>query len=234
LFICSFVHLFVCSFMLLPALQLADSFFPTGMFTQSHGLERYVELGVRGEAAIAALVESYILHAAGPAEALAARWACRAAQQPDLALVEQIDRRLDASKLAQEPREASRRCGGRILLLGAELFPDGIATQYLQQHAPGHQAIALALIAADSGLDEEAATLVELHSYTVSLVSAAVRLGAIDHITAQKILVRMQPIMLQAATLGHERNWQQIGSFAPEIDLMQMQHQYALAHMFVS
>jgi urease accessory protein len=223
---------------LLAALQLADSFFPTGMYTQSHGLERYVELGTNGEYAIGLLIESYILHSAGPAEALAARWVCRAAHQGDLALVTQIDRQLDASKLAQEPREASRRCGGRILLLGAELFPNGITARYhlhlREQPASGHQAIALALISADSGLDEDAAVQVELHSYAVSLLSAAVRLGVLDHVAAQRLLLRIRPVLAQAAEAGRSRDWRMIGGFAPEIDLMQMQHQSAMAHMFVS
>lgn len=223
---------------LFATLQLSDSFFPTGMFTQSHGLERYVELGLHGEAAVGALAESYILHAAGPTEGLAARWACRAALASDLALVRRIDQRLDAAKLAQEPRDASRRCGGRILLLGAELFPVGIAAQYsryMREHAaPGHQAAALALIAADSGLDEDAAVHVELHSFAVSLLSAAVRLGALDHIAAQRLLLGLRPALTQAAEAGRDSDWKMIGGFAPEIDCMQMQHQSAMAHMFVS
>ncbi|MBC8076239.1 MAG: urease accessory protein, partial [Chloroflexales bacterium] len=32
---------------LLAALRLADSFFPSGMFTQSHGLEQFVAAGAR-------------------------------------------------------------------------------------------------------------------------------------------------------------------------------------------
>jgi urease accessory protein len=223
---------------LLASLQLADSFFPTGMFTQSHGLEGFVAAGVAGESQLAPLIESYLLHVAGPGEALAARWVVRAAGQADLELVAQVDQRLDATKLASEPRLASRRCGGRILQLGAELHPGSCLPEYARRvragQAPGHQAVALALLAAASGLDEEAAALIELHTFAVSLAGAAVRLGALDHIAAQRILLHAAPVMLEGALLGRERGWRSIGGFAPQIELMQIQHQHALEHMFVS
>jgi urease accessory protein len=223
---------------LLAMLQLADSFFPSGMYTQSHGLERFVERGVRGEAQLAALFPSYLLHMAGPADALAARWVWRAAAQQDLALLEQIDQRLDATRLASEPRLASRRCGGRILQLGPSLFPAGIAARYgsvaRQRGLPGHQAVALALLAHDAGLAEEQAVAVEIHSFVVSLTSAAVRLGVIDHIAAQRLILALRPAAAAAAALGHDRDWHMIGGFAPTIELMQIQHQYALNHMFAT
>lgn len=222
----------------LAALQLADSFFPSGMFTQSHGLERFVERGLAGEGALEPLLHSYLLHAAAPGEALAARWVARAAGAGDLGLVAAVDERLEATRLAPEGRLASRRCGGRVLALGAELLGGPLLPAYAQRvaagQAPGHQAVALALVGVASGLDEEAAVLVELHSYAVSLVSAAVRLGAIDHVAAQRLLLRARPVLVRAAALGAPMPWEELGGFAPQIELMQLQHRYADAHMFVS
>jgi urease accessory protein len=223
---------------LLATLQLADSFFPSGMFTQSHGLERLVEIGLRGEDQLAALLATYLRHVVGPADALAARWVVRCATADDLETVVSIDARLEATKLASEGRVASRRCGGRILQLGAELYPNGLSARYSQLvrsgHIPGHQAIALALLAASAGLDEQAAALIELHTFSVSLLSAAVRLGILDHIAAQRLLLHAQPIMAEAASTSAASDWQTIGGFAPAIELAQFQHRYALGHMFVS
>jgi urease accessory protein len=223
---------------LLGAFQLADSFFPSGMYTQSHGLERFVALGLLGEERIEPLLHSYMLQVAAPGDALAARWVARAAADSDLNLIAAIDRRLEATKLAPEGRLASRRCGGRLLLLGAELFGGPLLMAYAQRvaegRAPGHQALALALAAAASGLGEESAVLVELHSFAVSLISAAVRLGAIDFIAGQRLLLRARPVLLEAAAVGVAMPWADIGGFAPQIELMQFQHRYADMHMFVS
>ncbi|HEX5690258.1 MAG TPA: urease accessory UreF family protein [Roseiflexaceae bacterium] len=222
---------------LLPALQLADSFFPSGMFTQSHGLESFAEQ-LRNADDVAALLHSYLLHIAATGDALAARWAARALADSDLDLVAAIDARLEATKLAQEGRRASRLCGRRVLLLGAELLDRPALREYAARveagHAPGHQAVALALWAAASGLDEEAAVLVELHTFTVSLVSAALRMGLIDHVAGQRLLLQAQPIMREAAAAGRAMDWRDIGGFAPEIELMQFRHAYAEMHMFVS
>lgn len=223
---------------LLAALQLADSFFPSGMFTQSHGLERFVERGLVGEAAVEPLLRSYLLHVAAQGEALAARWAARAARAGDLDMVLAVDERLEATRLSPEGRLASRRCGGRVLALGAELFGGAALPAYTRLvadgRAPGHQSVALALCGAASGLDEEGAALVELYTYAVSLVSAAVRLGALDHVAGQRLLLRARPTMAEAAAASAALTWEEIGGFAPQIELMQLQHRYAESHMFVS
>jgi urease accessory protein len=224
---------------LLAALQLADSFFPTGMYTQSHGLERFVqEGGVRGGAQIERLLHSYLRHVAATGDALAARWTARAAQHDDAELIAAVDARLEATKLAAEGRVASRRCGGRIILLGCDLFASALLRDYAARvrdgRAPGHQAVALALTAAAAGLDEEAVVAIELHTFMISLLSAAVRLGALDHTTAQRLIVRARPVLSEAAAEGRALDWRDLGGFAPQIELMQFAHAYAETHMFVS
>lgn len=222
----------------LSMLQLADSFFPSGLYTQSHGLERFVERGLRGAAALEPLLHSYIRHVAGPGDALAARWAARAAAAGDLELAAAVDARLEATKLSQEGRAASRRCGGRLLLLGADVFGGDLLRAYAARAAAGtvcgHQAVALALIGAAGGLDPDGAALVELHSFAVSLVSAALRLGALDHAAGQRLLLALRPTMAVAAQEGAALDWRDIGSFAPAIEIAQCQHAHAMMHMFVS
>jgi urease accessory protein len=226
------------SLSILAALQLADSFFPSGLFTQSHGLEGYAGAGLAGADQLEPLLHTYLLHLAAPGDALAARWVVRAVAAGDLALVAAIDARVEATKLAQESRRASRRCGRHVLLLGADLFESAALRDYAAQvaagHAPGHQAVALALLAAAAGLDEDTTALVELHTLAVSLVSAALRLGLIDHVGGQRLLMHAQPVMRAAAAEGRGLHWRDMGGFAPEIELMQFRHAHAEMHMFVS
>lgn len=220
------------------ALQLADSFFPSGMYTQSHGLESFISTGMTGEAPLAPLLRTYLLQLAAPGDALAARWVARAAAEGDVDLIAAIDARLEATKFASEGRAASRRCGGRVLALGAELCeyePLRCYNRFVQGvQAPGHQTVALALLGAAMGLDEAAVVAVDLHTFATSLISAAVRLGALDHIGAQRLLLRARPWLIEAATIGEALHWQEIGGFAPEIELMQFRHAYDEMHMFVS
>ena len=222
---------------LLAMLQLADSFFPTGMFTHSHGLEAFVGAGAAGAAQIEPLLHTYLRQVVGPGDALATRWVARAATD-DLDLVAAVDERLEATRLAKEGRLASRRCGGRLLLLGCDVFGGELLPRYAERvasgQAHGHQAVALALIAAANDLDEESAVLVELHSFSVSLVSAAVRMGALDHAAGQRLLLHAAPVMAEVAEQFADADWQEIGGFAPWVDVMQFRHQHAQMHMFVS
>jgi urease accessory protein len=222
---------------LFAALQLADSFFPTGMYTQSHGLEAFVAAGrARDAGDVAALLHSYLRGVVGPGDALAARWVVRAGA--DLELVRNIDRRLEATKPSAEGRLASRRCGGRIVALAQSLGADarlaGYAALLRAGEAPGHQAVALALAGAAAGLDEETVTAVEIHGFAVSLLGAAARLGTIDHREAQLALRQAQPLMDEVAAQGRGMHWSEIGGFAPQIDLMQLRHAGADARLFVS
>jgi urease accessory protein len=223
---------------LLAALQIGDSFFPSGLFTQSHGLERFVERGLAGPEALEPLLHAYLLDLAGPCEAVAARWAVRGAAQGDMALVAAVDRRLAGLKLAPEARAASARCGRQILALGAELSGRAELRDYARGGAagehPGNQSVATALLCWAAGLDEEGAVGVELHGFAVSLVSAAIRLGACDHRGGQRILWQARPVLEEARALGRGRDWRQMGGFAPLIEAMQCQHAYAETHMFVS
>ncbi|MCG8349276.1 MAG: hypothetical protein MI924_16025, partial [Chloroflexales bacterium] len=159
-------------------------------------------------------------------------------RQGDLDLVAAIDARLEASKLAQEGRAVSRRCGGRILISGAELYGGECLPAYAQRvaagQAPGHQAVALALLAVSNDLDEDTAVMIELHCFLVSLLSAAIRLTALDHMAAQRLLLRAQSVLGAALTENRTMHWQEIGGFAPQIELMQFHHVHAVMHMFVS
>jgi urease accessory protein len=100
--------------------------------------------------------------------------------------------------------------------------------------APGHQAVALALAGVAAGFDEETAVLVELHTCAVSLLGAALRLGATDHITAQRLLRGAAPVLAEVATAGKDLHWRELGGYAPQIDILQMRHAYSESRLFVS
>lgn len=222
----------------LGALQLADSFFPSGMFTQSHGLEAFVEAGLCDENSLEPLLHSYLRASFGPCEGLAARWVVRAAVGGDLALAAQIDARLEATKLSSEGRTVSRRCGKSVLNLALEVLEHSLLAEYAALvragDAPGHQAVALALAGACAGLDEETAALVELHTCAVSLLGAALRLGATDHVAVQRLLRRAAPVMAEAAAEGCDLHWTDMGGYTPQIDIFQMRHARSDSRLFVS
>src|SRR3989475_5834498 len=181
---------------MLNALQLSDTFFPTGLYTLSHGLEAFVQAGLVSKTEVEALVRDYLENVLGPADGVALSHAHRATEGRDLGRLIEIDRRLFAMKLIREARESSRRVGKRMLTTALKLSPDSLLKDYWGAvHAgacPGNSAAALGAVAATLGIALRQAMLIELYTFATSILGAAMRLVRLDHEEAQLILARSE------------------------------------------
>jgi len=222
----------------LSALQLSDSFFPTGLYTLSHGFEAFVQAGLATRADTEALLRDYLENILGPADGVALSHAHRAAEGRDLARLQVIDRRLFGMKLVREAREASRRVGRRILTTAVKLKPDGLLVDYRAAvdaaTSPGNAAVALGAATAILGIARKEAVLMELYTFSTSILGAAMRLIRLDHEEAQLILARLKPLMVRLAEENMDKGLQEMSAFAPLIDIMGMAHERATTRLFIS
>ncbi len=126
---------------LLVSLQLTDSAFPSGFYTLSHGLEGFAQQGAVDHDSLAALLHDVLRHGVGPADATALALAHRAAAADDWDAVVATDRRLHATKLGRETRQAATRTGRQLLDLAAEVFGGPGVVRYhravVARRAPG-------------------------------------------------------------------------------------------------
>ncbi len=222
----------------LSALQVSDTFFPTGLYTLSHGFEAFVQAGLASKADVEALLRDYLENVLGPADGVALSHAHRAAEARDLGRLLEIDRRLFAMKLVREVREASRRVGKRILTTALALVPEPLLADYraaVESGAgPGNAAVALGAAAAALGIARKEAVLIELYTFSTSILGAAMRLIRLDHEEAQLILGRLKPLMVRVAEESMDRSPSEMRAFAPLIDIMGMAHERASIRMFIS
>jgi len=222
----------------LSALQVSDTFFPTGLYTLSHGFEAFVQAGLASKADIEALLRDYLENVLGPADGVALSHAHRAAEARDLGRLLEIDRRLLAMKLVRETREASRRVGKRILTTAIALMPERLLADYRAAveagAGPGNAAVALGAAAAILGIPRKEAVLIELYTFATSLLGAAMRLIRLDHEEAQLILARLKPLMVRVAEENMDRSPSEMRAFAPLIDIMGMAHERASIRMFIT
>ncbi len=222
----------------LASLQLSDSFFPSGLFTLSHGIESFAQAGLLSAQSLAGIVADLVRASVGPSDATAMALALRAASQDDLPTVAAVDRRLTAVKITREPRETSTRLGRQLLGLAREVFTCELAERYLllvnEREAPGNQAIALALLKAELGIRPREAVAGELYSFAASCVGAAVRMSEIDHRNAQRILLLLHPVIEAATDDALSRSVAEMGGSAPFVELMSMRHEVAELRLFSS
>jgi urease accessory protein len=152
-------------------------------------------------------------------------------------LVVRIDRRLSAVKLARESREASARTGRALLAAApavAGVQMHGYAELVEVGYTPGNHAVVLGLLAGLLDVAPFDAVVGELSAFSTGWVAAAVRLGLTDHLSAQLVLRRVHPALVEAAERALVGAVDDIASCTPLIDLMSMRHEHAELRLFSS
>jgi urease accessory protein len=222
----------------LGSLQLADSFFPSGLFTLSHGIESFAQAGLITPQSLAGIVADLVRASVGPSDATAVAIAMRAATAGDLNAVAQVDQRLTAVKITRETRETSLRLGRQLLGLSRDVFDSALSRDFLalvnDGLAPGNQAIALALLKVEFAIPVAEAVAGELYSFAASCIGSAVRMSEIDHRNAQRILFLLRPVLETATHDALSRSLFEMGGSAPFVELMSMRHEEAELRLFSS
>jgi urease accessory protein len=220
---------------LLAALQYADSFFPSGALAFSWGLEALVaDRQVTGAAELEAFLEGQLRF----------RWASFdrpflvAAHRAggDFDRLVELDRLAAAMCLPRENREAASRLGLALLGVHERLATPGAARYRAlirANEAPGQLPVVQGCLLRAVGLDEATAGAVSAHSLATMLASAALRLGAISHVEAQRALGAMRPILaglLEQPPIEVER----AHGFAPAADIAAMRHEIQVTRLFAN
>lgn len=223
---------------LLTSLQFADSAFPSGFYTMSHSLEGYSQARLVNGDGVQHLLRDLLLHAVGPSDATALAAAHRAAADGDVERVQDIDRRLFASKLNAEMRTASVRSGHQLIDLGAELIEQALVARYRERvrlrSTPGCQPVAAGVIYAANGVDTRHAVAADLFAFCASFVGAALRLRLTDHRKAQAVLLETAGVIEQVTDAALHREPADLGGCAPMSDVMSARHERAEARLFAS
>ncbi len=219
-------------------MQLSDSFFPTGMYTMSNGLETlFYQNKIRGAKQLQMLIESCIKMQIGVADCVALGNAIDAVSKSDMKSVIEIDQTLYAMKLVKETREASVRSGIQLLNCMNSFTKNNLLNKYKKSvkngTATGIYPVALGVVSSISGISKINAAQMILYSFSVSFVGAALRLGIIDHNEGQKIIHALKPTILEASRNVNEP-MQAIWQFFPVLDIAQMTHERIENKMFVT
>ncbi len=222
---------------LLAQFQLTDSGFPSGMYTLSHGLEGYVQLGIAGD--LRELLTDLLHNAVGPADAAALVLAYRAVGTGDWDRLIQVDRRLHAIKLNREQRRGSTRTGRQVLDTAAFAFavPEAarLAELVAAKTTPGNHAVAVGVLHAGLGVPVEHAVAGDLYAFAASWAAAAVRLGRTDFRRAQRLLREVRPDLEEVArTALAVEDPRDLHGSVPVADIVSAAHERAEARLFVT
>jgi len=213
-------------------MQLADSSFPSGGFTQSFGLETFIQRGdVQTRDELVRFMQTFLYYTWRPTDLLAVKLAWQAAQQPDSKHLCLLDRRINAMKLPSESREGSVKMGRRLRQLLAEIDQNYTAEA---KFPFGHHAIILGHYGAVAEIELTLLLAAFAHMTTASLVANGVRAIPLGQTAGQQALAQLQPLLetcIEWVTTATQKDW---GGSAPAFDWAGMTHERLYSRIFMS
>ncbi|MDX7950792.1 urease accessory UreF family protein [Lichenihabitans sp. Uapishka_5] len=187
---------------LLATLWQSDSAFPSGGFAFSNGIE--------GAAALAGSLDKETLGTV-LAFTLRHRWATadrhamlHAFHADDIERLAIIDHTFETATLPEPLRVGSRRNGMAFLTAHARLDTPGaqdLRAAIAGGQCLGHLPVVQGWIWRRCGLDQNAAVAASAYTVTAAMVNAAVRLGLVGAIEAQRVLAGTFPLISDLAAM---------------------------------
>lgn len=218
---------------LLLAFQHADSQFPSGSFAFSQGLEAASQLAHQlGEFNFTSFLMSQIRHRWAEADRVALVRAHRIGG--DLPALAVLDAEVEASTFMDGLRSGARRNGIALLTTHARMGTPGAAsyrTMVRAGSAHGHLPVVQGLLWQALGLDEATAVAISGYQAATSLTTAAVRLGLIGAIEAQRQIAGVMPLV-QASAATDVAIDEPIRSFVPLAEVAVALHGAAGQRLF--
>jgi urease accessory protein len=221
-------------------LQLSDSFFPTGMYTTSNGLETlFYSKRIKSPNELRDLIKVYVEHQIGPADCTALGNAYEYADKSDLPKLLEVDQIIYSMKIVREIRDASTRSGTQLLrCLTSFITNNELMNQYQQAikkgQAAGVYSTVMAVACNTLKIPKRKAAIIMLYTFCVSIVGASLRLGMLQHFEGQRIIHELKPTILDTMINNIDRPLISMWQFAPEMDIIQISHEKLDSKMFIT
>ena len=220
----------------LAAMQLADSFFPSGIYATSNGLEfLFAEKKICSVEDLTQLIKINIIQQIGPTDCIALAGVFDSAENKDIKEIIKIDDIVFATKLVKEIRDASVKSGQQLVRCVLEFVKDDeILNQYEKNKMHGIFPVSFAICCNAMNIKKEKSMAMLLYGFTVGMVGAALRLGLIQHFEAQKVIHEIKPVISKTVSEYSERSISEMWQFAPQVDISQMSHEKMDSKMFIT
>lgn len=225
---------------LLTLLQINDSMFPIGGFTQSYGLESYVSQGIVKDTPSAIVYARDMLSHNiyyNDAAFLQMTWKLLEAKKNSREFQKQ-DEFITALKAPSEIRMASKKLAIRFLKLTQGLHPVKRCSNYLKNiqegKLHGHYAVAFALYAHAHGITLKDALMAFYYNTLNGIVTNCAKLVPISQNDAQKILFNLQATISQLVEQQEELDQSLVGLCCIGQEIRCMQHEKQYSRLYIS
>ena len=173
-------------------MQLADSFFPSGSYTLSHGLESLVQSGrVTSAEDVETFIRLLLCNKVGRTDLVAIAHDT-ASKHNNITELTDIDAQLFAQTPVEKTRLAQRQSGRALLMVASKTWPHHQLESLSKETAKGTfncltSSIVFSVVAQVAGLEQQSALVAFVHGFVTGILGAAIRLGAIGSLQAQQV-----------------------------------------------
>lgn len=221
-------------------LQISDPLFPIGGFTQSYGLETYVQKGIVQDAETSEkYLESYLLNSFLYNDLLAVRLAWEYTEKGNLDKVLELEEIFSASKAPRELRTASEKLGKRFLkilefALGGNKIFDEMYERVKRGNIEGCYPVMYGFATSLLYIGKAEALAAVSYGAASSIINNCAKLVPISQSDGQKILFNAHSIFQKILEKVEELKEEQLGSCCFGFDLRSMQHERLYTRLYIS
>ncbi|MGL5681997.1 MAG: urease accessory protein UreF [Marinifilaceae bacterium] len=223
---------------LMHLLEFADSAFPVGTFSFSNGLESASFEGIVVDAKTLEQYTDTVVQQSLYSDAIVALNAFRAASKGDYATILEADRQLFMCKMNMEARQMLTRMGKKMAEITTHITSVPLMKAWLEdinkQATPGTYPVAQAIFFEHNGLTEEDLFVAIIYGAANMVLNAALRCVKVSHYETQAILYRLCEKAQHQYDAIKEFTFDDIRSFAPEMDVLASIHEKGNMRMFMN
>ena len=223
----------------LTLIQLADSFFPSGTYTFSHGLEALVQQDrIQQPEDLVSFLQILLHNKIATCDLVALIHAYRASADDDLEAIAQSATQLYTQTLIEITRKTQQQSGRALLMVARSTWQHQQLEALARSHALKRfyclHPVVFGVVGNIAELTLTDTTLAFLHGFVTGILGAAIRLGILGHLQAQEVLLLLAEDIEQASNIASKMSLAQMWSGTPAIDLAQMQHSRLSSRLFAN
>lgn len=221
-------------------LQINDSQFPIGSYTQSYGLETYVQKGIvkDGESA-KAFLQAQLYSSLLYSELLPVKLAYSYSKDKNMDKIKELERLSLVSRSPKELREASLKLGKRFIKTVEGLTVDG-SLDFFQNYKDSCQAIGLShpvaygVFCGVVGLEESLVLSTYLYSQISGFVTNSVKLVPLSQTEGQQILSSLGQELTNVVEMLKYLGEDDLFLSCPALDIRSMEHEKLYSRLYMS
>lgn len=220
-------------------MHIHDSAFPIGAYTQSFGMETYIQSDdIRTKQDLFAFLKVFVRENLLYSDAIFVKEAFQLFKNDNWERVIKLDKICDASKNAIETRAGSKMMGKQFLQGIVPVFPSAGLLKWKDllesKQIKGHFPIVYSLYTVDMDFDLFTTIMTFLYSSTVSLVHNAVRAVPLGQKAGIEVIHQLIPEIIATAKQALELTLDDISNHTIGLEIASMQHAYLHSRLFIS